>query len=464
MKDIYVIIIAFVALWIGVLLDYLIRKSKIDYLNREKEDGLRKIEELQKEYEQANLSLNNYKTDIAVKEEKIKDLTINIDKLQNINNDLTNEKNKLSSQLADIRASKSAIEESNKNLKQWIETSENRLKDSFSSLSKDITENNSKFFLDNANEKLNDFASKLKENLQGNNEKVDNMVKPVDTELKNLQEKMTSLTERVDNLKSQNNELKNATDMLNNTLKNNSLRGKWGEEQLRKIAELSGMIAHIDFEEQETNDKGNRPDMVIHLTGGRTIPVDSKVPMNAYIKYLDESDEQQRKKYLDEHVRAVRNHIDILNKKAYWKDEKRSAELVAMVVPYESGLSAAFSSDQNIFSYAMEKNVLLLSPMTFYAFLKSVSIGWQENAMSKNAQEIARLSKELTDRFEKFFAYMENIGKSINDARDQYDKAMSSYNKRLAVTFNRFKQYSTASDMLEEKSMYMLTDDINKDE
>ncbi|MDO4377664.1 MAG: DNA recombination protein RmuC [Erysipelotrichia bacterium] len=464
MKDIYVIIIAFVALLTGVLVDYLIRKSKIDYLDKEKENSLRKIDELQKQYEQVNLLLNSCKTDVAVKEEKIKDLTSNVEKLQIVNTDLMNEKNKLSVQLADIRASKSAIEESNKNLKQWIEKSENRLKDSFSSLSKDITENNSKFFLDNANEKLNDFASKLKENLQGNNEKVDSMVKPVDTELKNLQEKMTSLTERVDNLKSQNSELKNATDMLNNTLKNNSLRGKWGEEQLRKIAELSGMIAHIDFEEQETNGKGSRPDMVIHLTGGRTIPVDSKVPMNAYIKYLNESDDQQRKKYLDEHVKSVRNHIDTLNKKAYWKDEKRAAELVAMVVPYESGLSAAFSTDQNIFSYAMEKNVLLLSPMTFYAFLKSVSIGWQENAMSKNAQEIANLSKELIGRFEKFFSYMENVGKSINDARDQYDKAMSSYNTRLSVTFNRFKQYSTASDMIEEKPTYMLTDNNSKDE
>ena len=162
-----------------------------------------------------------------------------------------------------------------------------------------------------------------------------------------------------------------------------------------------------------------------------------------YSGFPPDSASGKGQKHLAEHVKALKNHIDTLYKKAYWKSEERAAEMVAMVVPYESGLSAAFTADREIFSYAMEKNVLLLSPMTFYAFLKSVSIGWQENTMSKNAKEVAKLSKELIDRFEKFYSYVEGIGNALDKARDQYDNAMGSYNRRLAVTFNRFRLLSS---------------------
>ena len=137
--------------------------------------------------------------------------------------------------------------------------------------------------------------------------------------------------------------------------------------------------------------------------------------------------------------------IDTLFRKAYWKSEERSVEMVAMVVPYESGLSAAFATDREIFSYAMEKNVLLLSPMTFYAFLKSVSIGWQENAMSQNAKEIAKQSRELIKRFETFYGHFDKIDKALSSARTAYDSAVSSYNSRLLPSFNRFRTLSNGT-------------------
>jgi DNA recombination protein RmuC len=123
-----------------------------------------------------------------------------------------------------------------------------------------------------------------------------------------------------------------------------------------------------------------------------------------------------------------------------------------MFVPYVSGLSAAFATDREIFGYAMEKNVLLLSPMTFYAFLKSVSIGWQENAMSKNAKEIAKQSKELIKRFETFYGHFDKIDKALSSARNAYDSAVSSYNSRLLPAFNRFETLSngTEQNLLEE--------------
>ncbi len=405
--------------------------------------------------------------ELAVKETELKNAAERVSELENENAALDIEASELSHKLNIAYAEAAAVKQSSEDIRQWITKADGNLKESFASLSKDITENNSKVFLESANDKLNDFAAKLGLNLKSSNEAVSGIITPVGTELKELRMKVeeiekarasayTGLTTQVDALSKQNTELMAATDLLNNTLKNNVQRGRWGEEQLRKVAELAGMVEHIDFEEQHVNIDGSRPDMVINLTGGRTVPVDSKVPMNSYILYLDDTDEQSRAKHLAEHVRALRKHIDDLNRKAYWRSEERSAEMVAMVVPYESGLSVAFAADREIFSYAMEKNVLLLSPMTFYAFLKSVSIGWQENAMSKNAKEIAALSKELIKRFDTFYGYFDGIDKALSKAREEYEKAVSSYNSRLFPTFGKFK---TLSGGMEEAETPLLEEE-----
>ena len=427
------------SLVVGFALAYIIRGSKISKTEKE----------------------------LAVKETELKTAEEKAAAFENKNSALSAEVSELSRKLNIAYAEAAAAKQSSEDIRQWITKADGSLKESFASLSKDITENNSKVFLESANDKLNDFAAKLGVNLKSNNEAVSGIVTPVGNELKELRAKVeeiekarasayTGLTTQVDALSKQNTELQAATDLLNNTLKNNVQRGRWGEEQLRKVAELAGMVEHIDFEEQQVNFDGNRPDMVINLTGGRTVPVDSKVPMNSYILYLDDTDEQSRTKHLSEHVKALRSHIDALNRKAYWKSEERSVEMVAMVVPYESGLSVAFAADRDIFTYAMEKNVLLLSPMTFYAFLKSVSIGWQENAMSKNAKEIAALSKELIKRFDTFYGYFDGIDKSLAKAREQYEKAVSSYNSRLFPTFGKFK---TLSGGLEEAETPLLEEE-----
>lgn len=377
--------------------------------------------------------------------------------LKEENDSLEKENRALTGKLTELAANESAIKQSYRNLEEWISKADYYMKDSFVVLSKNITENNNKTFLENTNDKLNDFTLKLNENLTGNNHVVNGIISPVAKELDDLRKKVeeiekqrieaySGLTAQVQTLEKQNQDLFAATTLLNNTLNNNSQRGKWGEEQLHKIAELSGMVEHIDFEEQSVNLDKTRPDMVIHLTGDRTVPVDSKAPMNAYMLYLSDTNENEKKKHQQEHVKALKNHIDVLNQKAYWKSENRSVEFVAMVIPYESGLSVAFEADQEILTYAMDRNVILLSPMTFYAFLKSVSIGWKENTLSKNAKDIAKLSKELIDRFNVFYGYFDNIDKALSDARNEYDKAVSSYNRRLLPTFTKLKNLNEGQE------------------
>ncbi len=360
--------------------------------------------------------------------------------------DLKNENAELNRRLQRVSADYSAEAEKNK----WVDEADKKMREAFGAMSKEIIENTNTDFLNKANDKLNDFASKLNEKMEGENKAVANILTPVSenlTELKKhigeLETKRSTayaeLNQTVSQLKNQNDILTNEARNLNSALRNSSVRGKWGEAQLKRVAELSGMTEHIDFEEQYVNTDGKRPDMLIKLTGNRSIPVDSKVPMDDYLKFTESMDESEKKLSLANHVRAVRLHIDALSKKAYWKNEERSIEMVILVIPYESGLSAAFEGDPDIFNYAVNRNVLLLSPVTFYAFLKSCSIGWSEYNLAESAKEIAALSKELIDRFDVFYKHMTAVGAGIDKAAESYNKAIGSYNSRLSPTFNKIR-------------------------
>lgn len=403
-------------------------------------------EELNTKYEILDKSFREATANLYAESQQVQNLRKQYEELKADFDKITEKNSILSRELQDSVAKYSAETEKNK----WIETADKTMREAFGAMSKEIIESSNVDFLNKANDKLNDFASKLDEKMQGENKAVAGILTPVSenlTELKKhigeIEEKRVSaysdLNKAVEILRGQNDTLTNETRNLNSALRNSSIRGKWGEAQLRRVAELSGMMLHIDFEEQKQNDNGKRPDMIVKLSGGRTVPVDSKVPMEDYLKYTECKDEDQRKIYLSGHAKAVKSHIDALAKKEYWKSEDRSIQLVALVIPYESGLSAAFEGDPELFEYAESKNVLLLSPVTFYAFLKSVLVGWTEYNLVQNAQEIAKLSNELIDRFETFVKYFEEIGKGLDKAVGNYNKAINSYNSRLNATFNRLR-------------------------
>lgn len=367
---------------------------------------------------------------------------------------LSNENATLNRELQKVSSEYSAEAQKNK----WVEEADKSMREAFGALSKEIIENNNTDFLNKANDKLNDFASKLDEKMQGENKAVANILSPVSeniTELKKhigeLEQKRTTayaeLNQTVSMLKNQNDILANEAKNLNSALRNSTVRGKWGEAQLRRVAELSGMIEHIDFEEQYVNNDGKRPDMIIRLTGNRSIPVDSKAPMDDYLRYTECTDDAERTRALEGHVKALKKHIDQLSKKEYWKSEERSVQSVVLVIPYESGLSAAFEGDPGIFIYAVDRNVLLLSPITFYAFLKSVALGWSEYDLAKSANEIAQLSKELVDRFDVFLSHVTAVGTNIDKAAASYNKAIGSYNSRLNATFNKVRSLKTLPEV-----------------
>lgn len=252
-----------------------------------------------------------------------------------------------------------------------------------------------------------------------------------------------SITEQLRNAVETDENLRKQTQTLAQALSSNSLRGVWGEAQLRKLVELAGLIKHADFSEQATiatEDGSGRADMVINLPGGKSLAIDSKVPFNSYqeasaISELATGEElDRRRRLLAEHVKAVRKHIDDLGSKAYWTGLDSSPDFVVCFVPSESLLSAALEQDPAILEYAFKKNVALASPVSLFSVLKTINYIWRQNADESQIRSMIKLGKELYDRVGKVAQVADKLGRSINTTVKDYNAFVSSLESRMLVT------------------------------
>ena len=252
-----------------------------------------------------------------------------------------------------------------------------------------------------------------------------------------------SITEQLRNAAETDENLRKQTQQLAQALSSNSLRGVWGEAQLRKLVELAGLIKHADFSEQATisTEAGSgRADMVINLPGGKSLAIDSKVPFNAYqeasaISELATGEElARRQRLLDEHVKAMRKHIDDLGSKAYWTGLNSSPDFVVCFVPSESLLSAALETDAGILEYAFKKNVALASPVSLFSVLKTINYIWRQNADESQVRSMIKLGRELYERVGKVAQLADKLGRSLNSTVKDYNSFVSSLETRMLVT------------------------------
>ena len=252
-----------------------------------------------------------------------------------------------------------------------------------------------------------------------------------------------SITEQLRNAVETDENLRKQTQTLAQALSSNSLRGVWGEAQLRRLVELAGLIKHADFSEQatiSTEGGSGRADMVINLPGGKSLAIDSKVPFNSYqeassISELATGEELNRRtKLLEEHVKAMRKHIDDLGTKAYWTGLEASPDFVVCFVPSESLLSAALEQDPAILEYAFKKNVALASPVSLFSVLKTINYIWRQNADESQIRAMIKLGKELYDRVGKVAQVADKLGRSINTTVKDYNAFVSSLESRMLVT------------------------------
>lgn len=256
-------------------------------------------------------------------------------------------------------------------------------------------------------------------------------------------EQFSTISEQLKSAIETDENLRKQTQALAQAMSSNSLRGVWGEAQLRKLVELAGLIKHADFAEQATitsGDRSGRADMVINLPGKKALAIDSKVPFDKYqeasaISELAVGQEQElRKKLLQEHVRAVKGHIDELASRAYWEGLDASPDFVICFVPSESLLSAALDQDPGLMEYAFRKNVALASPVSLFSVLKTINYIWRQSADENQVRAMIKLGRELYERVGKIAALATDLGNKITSTVKSYNSFVSSFESRMLVT------------------------------
>ena len=310
-----------------------------------------------------------------------------------------------------------------------LQQAQDRLTDTFKALAADALRSNNDEFLKRAG---------------------DTLVKPVAESLKDVRDKISelektrasaygSLTEQLKSLALAQASLQTETTKLSTSLSTTKTAGTWGELQLRRVVELAGMVEHCDFTEQESAGD-QRPDLVVNLPRGQRIVVDAKAPTDAYREAAGATDPKVRAAKLAEHAAKVRSHVDALVAKAYWEQFQPSPEFVVLFLPGDQFLSAALEADPALIDRAIRGRVLLATPSTLIALLKASAYGWRQESVSKNAEEISDLGRQLYDRIATYLEHFEKVGHGLETATKSYNAAVGSLEGALIPGARKFAE------------------------
>ena len=258
----------------------------------------------------------------------------------------------------------------------------------------------------------------------------------------------TELTSMLRGLNQQQERLREETANLVRALRTPNVRGRWGEVQLRRVIELAGMLDHCDFDEQPSliGEFGRqRPDVIVKLPGNRTIVVDAKVPLEAYLSAHETEDETLRKRRLGDHARQLRDHMTKLGAKSYWEQVQPSPEFVVMFLPGESFFQSALQHDPILMEYGVRTQVFPASPITLIALLQVVAQGWRHERLAHNAEEIQLLGKDLYTRVSKMTDYLDTLRMRLDSTVKAFNEVVGSYETRVLVTARKFKELGAAA-------------------
>ncbi len=367
------------------------------------------------------------------------------------------QREKLLQQVARFEAQLAAERHASEEKLHFIEANRQQLEKNFQAISAQALAANNQSFLDLAKSTLESYQQQAKGDLEARHQAIGQLVQPlkeslhkVDGKIEQLEQARSGAYARLDEqLKSLLNsqvKLESETDNLVRALRTPAVRGRWGEIQLRKVVEMAGMVNYCDFVEQETADSGRlRPDMTIKLPNGRNIIVDSKAPLQAYLESLEATDESQRTACLVHHARQIRDHLQKLSAKNYWEQFQPTPEFVVLFLPGETFFSAALAQDPALIEAGVDQKVLLATPTTLIALLRSVAYGWRQEKLTENAEAISQLGREMYDRLATLNQHFTQMGKSLERAVDSYNKGMASLDSRVLISARKFKELGAGS-------------------
>jgi DNA recombination protein RmuC len=318
---------------------------------------------------------------------------------------------------------------------------------------------NSQGFLALATERFNSHKVEAENDLGRRQKAIETIVKPLSESLSRLEQEVgelektregaySAITEQVKHLAEGQTQLRTETGRLVQALRRPQTRGRWGEYQLRNVLEMAGMTEHVDFVQQHTLESGSnllRPDVIVRIPGGKSIVVDAKTPLEAYLAAIEATDEDARLQQLANHARQVRDHVRALGSRDYWKALPVTPDFVIMFIPAEAFFATAIESDPNIFEQALRQRVLISTPTTLIALSKAIAYGWQQEKLAENAQEVAGLARELFDRIKVFGEHMGGLGRSLRQAVERYNQGVGSLEQRVLPVARRFENLGVIS-------------------
>ncbi len=325
-----------------------------------------------------------------------------------------------------------------------IDESKEKLKDVFKGISTE------------ALEKIEERAFKEEER---RNRMWSDLVKPMKESLSKLDDKMGSiekerkgekatLAEQIKQMMESEKVILKETKGLKDALSKPEIRGMWGELQLKRVVEISGMVNNCDFIEQSVNETDAsriRPDLIIKLSGGRQIIVDAKAPFEGFLKALSTEDANEKNIQLERHARHLKNHIQMLSKKKYYEGFTDTPEFVVLFLPSEVFFSAAMQMDASLIEFAAREGVILATPTTLIGLLRAVAYGWKSETMTIHAKAIQSLGAELYKRLIDMSKHLQTMGRSLNAAVDGYNKTIGSFERRVLTSARKFHEYGAAS-------------------
>lgn len=333
------------------------------------------------------------------------------------------------------------------------------LQDKFASLAGDVLSANSRNFLALASERFDKHKLSAQEDLTKRQQAIVELVKPLGEKLGQFDQRMGEIEKSRDEaygaIKAQvkaltdgQKSLGDETRKLVQALRSPKARGRWGEMQLKQVFEMAGMSEHVDFTLEhsfDTDEGKRRPDAIVNIPGGKHIVIDAKTPLEAYLDALETSDPEQQKICLQRHAGHVRAHVKSLASRGYQDNLATTPDFVVMFIPGETFVSAAAEIEPHLIEFAFENRVLIATPTTLLALIKSIAYGWQQENMAKNAAEVQKAAKEIYDRLAVFAGHLDRVGKSLGSSVDNYNKAVGSLEGRILPSARKFESLGAVS-------------------